>query len=189
MPTSIQEIKGFLEAEGLKYTHREGTNFLLTGFRVPKYRNAENANLLELFIAVEEHGEFLKVGAPNAYKFAPNGNSFHKLALFQTLLQISHMTKMVQFEYDADDGEIQAIVEFPLEDSPLTRRQLMRCLNGLTETIDRWHQDIVDAIKGGVTPESADAVKAAFEEFMKKRREERVRRLSADPEQSGTDQT
>jgi len=122
---------------------------------------------------VEEHGEFLKVGAPGAYKFDPDGNSFNKLALFQTLLQISHMTKMAQFEYDPDDGDIQAIIEFPIEDSKLTRRQLMRCVNDLTDIVDSYHEHIMDAIKGGVTPESERQTKSAFDEFMRKRRAER----------------
>ena len=175
MSTTIEEIKGFLDAERLKYQHREGATFLHAGFTLKRYRNPEKENKLRLFIAVEEHGEFLKVGAPGAYKFDPNGNSFNKLALFQTLLQISHMTKMAQFEYDPDDGDIQASIEFPLEDSKLTRRQLMLCVNNLTDIVGIYHEHIMDAIKGGVTPESERQKKQAFDEFMKKRRQERRR--------------
>jgi len=185
MPTSIEEIKDFLDAEKLKYQHREGANFLHTGFTLKRYRNPEKENRLRLFIAVEEHGEFLKVGAPGAYKFDPNGNSFNKLALFQTLLQISHMTKMAQFEYDPDDGDIQAIIEFPLEDSKLTRRQLMRCVNDLTDIVDSYHEHIMDAIQGGLTPESERQTKSAFDEFMRKRREERRRDFGGEAENSG----
>jgi hypothetical protein len=185
MPTSIEEIKEFLDAEKLKYHHREGANFLHTGFTLKRYRNPEKENRLRLFIAVEEQGEFIKIGAPGAYKFNPNGNSFNKLALFQTLLQISHMTKMAQFEYDPDDGDIQAIVEFPLEDSKLTRRQLMRCVNDLTDTVDNYHEHIMDAIKGGLTPESESQTKIAFDEFMRKRRVDRRREFGDEPESPG----
>jgi hypothetical protein len=180
MATSIEEIKELLEAEKLKYQHREGANFLHTGFTLKKYRNPNKENKLRLYIAVEEHGEFIKIGAPEAYKFDPNGNSFNKLALFQTLLQISHMTKMAQFEYDPDEGDIQAIIEFPLEDAKLTRRQLMRCVNDLADIIESYHDHIMDAIKGGITPETERQTKVAFDEFMRRRREERRRDFSDD---------
>jgi hypothetical protein len=185
MATSIEEIKELLEAEKLKYQHREGANFLHTGFTLKKYRNPNKENKLRLYIAVEEHGEFIKIGAPGAYKFDPNGNSFNKLALFQTLLQISHMTKMAQFEYDPDEGDIQAIIEFPLEDAKLTGRQLMRCVNDLTDVIESYHDHIMDAIKGGITPETERQTKEAFDEFMRKRRKERRRDFSDDAGSEG----
>lgn len=187
MATSIEEIKEFLDSEKFKYQHREGANFIHTGFRLKRYRNPENDNKLRLFIAVEEQGEFLKIGAPGAYKFDPNGNSFNKLALFQTLLQISHMTKMAQFEYDPDDGDIQAIIEFPLEDAKLTRRQLMRCVNDLTDIVDSYHEHIMDAIKGGLTPETERQTKVAFDEFMRKRREKRRRDFDEGAERTDSD--
>ena len=180
MATSIEEIKGFLTQEKVRYQHREGANYLHTGFTLKRYRNPEKENKLNLFIAVEEQGEFIKIGAPKAYKFDPNRNSFNKLALFQTLLQISHMTKMAQFEYDPDDGDIQAIIEFPLEDAKLTRRQLMRCVFELTDIMDNYHEHITDAIKGGITPETERQTKSAFDEFIRKRREERRKEFGAE---------
>jgi hypothetical protein len=43
---------------------------------------------------------------------------------------------MLQWEYDPSDGEIRAIIEFPLEDSTLTERQFNRCLYSLVELVD-----------------------------------------------------
>jgi hypothetical protein len=43
---------------------------------------------------------------------------------------------MLQWEYDPSDGEIRAIIEFPLEDSMLTERQFNRCLSGLIQIVD-----------------------------------------------------
>jgi hypothetical protein len=84
---------------------------------------------------------------------------------------------MVQFEYDADEGYVSAIIEFPLEDSQLTQRQLLRCIYGMVETLDRHHDQIVDAMRIGLTPETDQQRRAAFEEFQKLRREERRRNL------------
>jgi hypothetical protein len=52
------------------------------------------------------------------------------------MLAISWETKMLQWEYDPSDGEIRAIIEFPLEDSILTERQFHRCLSGLIQIVD-----------------------------------------------------
>jgi hypothetical protein len=52
------------------------------------------------------------------------------------MLAISWETKMLQWEYDPSDGEIRAIIEFPLEDSMLTERQFNRCLSGLIQIVD-----------------------------------------------------
>ncbi len=43
---------------------------------------------------------------------------------------------MLQWEYDPSDGEIRAIIEFPLEDSILTEKQFNRCLSGLIQIVD-----------------------------------------------------
>jgi hypothetical protein len=99
------------------------------------------------------------------------------MALFQTLLQVSHMTKMIQFEYDVDDGEIWAIIEFPLEDAHLTKNQLMRCIRGITGILEEYHEMISDAINHGITPESENEQRKAFEEFQRARREERKKQF------------
>lgn len=104
MATSIEKIAAFLKEEELRFSYTEGNHFLRTGFTTQRYRDADGAQLVHLVITVEEAGKFIKVAAPAAYRFHHDGTSFHKLALFQTLLQICHMTKMVQFEYDPTTG-------------------------------------------------------------------------------------
>lgn len=53
---------------------------------------------------------------------------------------------MVQFEYDSDDGEIRAIIEFPLEDTPLSKLQLLRVMKSLASVVDLYHEEIVKAL-------------------------------------------
>ena len=45
---------------------------------------------------------------------------------------------MLQWEYDPSDGEIRAIIEFPLEDAQLSERQFDRCFDGLVEMVSDW---------------------------------------------------
>ena len=65
------------------------------------------------------------------------------------LLGICWRTKLIKFEYDEQDGEIRALVEFPLEDAALTQKQFLRCLNGLVQIVDEYHPAIQSAIEGG----------------------------------------
>ncbi|WP_462319855.1 AAA family ATPase [Halochromatium sp.] len=99
-----------------------------------------------IIVAPEENGEFLKVFAPKiyAYKDGP-----HALAVYQLCLMINWRTKMLQLEYDASDGEIRAMIEFPLEDAKLTSRQLHRAIRGLLEIIETFAPAFEAAINEG----------------------------------------
>lgn len=65
-------------------------------------------------------------------------------------MEVQWQTKLIQFEYDRNDGEIRPIVEFPIEDSTLTARQLMRCILGLVEIIDNYYPVLRWALDEGV---------------------------------------
>ena len=177
MATTIEEVKQFLNEEGKKFREIPGKNFIRTGFITDNYTDNEGEKLCSLVVAVEEDGEFLKILAPKAYQFSKDASSYNKMALFQTLLQISWDTKMVQFEYEPDDGEVRAIIEFPIEDSTLTCKQLMRCIYGITGVLEKYHEQITDAMRSGLTPETDEERKKAFEEFQRQRRDDRRREL------------
>jgi hypothetical protein len=167
MATSLAEIAGFLREENLKFREVPEMNSILTGFQTRRYRAPDGDDGVRIAIALEEDGEFLKVLAPQFYRY-PDGP--HKQAVFQTLLQISWMTKMIQFEYDAGDGEIRAIIEFPLEDAKLTRRQLMRCVGALAGMADEYDPVIRAAIESGAMPDEESELRRMFEEMMAQRR-------------------
>jgi hypothetical protein len=166
--TTIDEVAGFLTSAGMKFAKLPDRPVIVTGFATEHYRDSDGDSGIRIVIALEEDGEFIKIMAPSLYTYKDGPN---KAALFQTLLQVSWMTKMVQFEYDPDDGEVRMIIEFPLEDSTLTERQLMRAVMGLAQLADEYHEQIVAAMEQGIVPEGRDELMAAFEEFMRQRRE------------------
>jgi hypothetical protein len=172
MPATLEQIVSFLDADGLRYKTEDG--FIRTGFQTSTYRDADGNPGIGLIIKLddlENEGEFLKVIAPNIYRY-PDGP--HKAELFQLLLMISWDTKMIQFEYDVQDGEVRAIMEFPIADSTLTKRQLMYCLHGLAAIADEHHEAIVAAMTKGELPEPDDEDMAAlwqeFQEFVEQRK-------------------
>ncbi len=171
MATSIEEIVGFLQSDGIK--HEVDGDYIRTGFHTEKYRDPDGDDGVRVVIALEENGEFLKIVAPMIYKY-PEGP--HKAVLFQLLLMVSWDTKMIQYEYDMNDGEVRATIEFPIEDSKLTKAQLMRCVHWIAAATDKYHEDLVAAMTKGELPKRDEddsevaELWAEFQEFLEQRK-------------------
>lgn len=171
MAATIELIADYLNQEGLKF--RVDEDRILTGFHTHHYRDSDGDEGISLVIRLEEDGEFLKIIAPKVYSY-PDGP--HKGVLFQLLLMISWGTKMIQYEYDVRDGEVRAIIEFPLEDALLTKKQLCRCLHGIAGLVDENHDKVVAAMEKGELPkpdeddESMAALWQEFQEFLEQKR-------------------
>lgn len=58
--------------------------------------------------------------------------------VFQSLLGITLLTKLVRFEHDPEDGEIRPNVELPVEDAELTSRQFHRLAHSLLHGVQRF---------------------------------------------------
>ncbi|HEY9811005.1 MAG TPA: hypothetical protein V6D13_16890 [Halomicronema sp.] len=128
MAATLEQISTFLDNRGWKYEVDEENSRIITGVY------AENLDNFLIVIQLDEDGEFFKLFAPQVLTGLQDHE--HKDAILQTMLCISWETKMLQWEYDPSDGEIRAIIEFPLEDSLLTERQFNRCLSGLVQMVD-----------------------------------------------------
>lgn len=145
MATTLDEICSFLDQRDLRYRRREDD--IIAGFVTKRYRDEDGDNGILVVIKLFENGEYIKVFCPAAYNCRETP---HKAIVLQTLLIVSWRTKHVQFEYDESDGEIRVIIEFPLEDAPLTGRQLWRCMSGIVKIIDDFDPVIRGAIENGV---------------------------------------
>ncbi|NDJ16009.1 hypothetical protein [Myxacorys almedinensis] len=128
MGTTLKQISTYLDTKGWKYKVDEAGCRILTGVY------GEHIEDFLIVIQLDENGEFFEIFAPRV--LAGVKNHPHKAAILQTMLCISWETKMLQWEYDPSDGEIRAIIEFPLEDSTLTERQFNRCLHSLVQLVD-----------------------------------------------------
>lgn len=128
MAVTLQQIANYLEQRNLRYQLQPEHGRILTGV------TADHADYLLIVVQLDEDGEFFKLFAPDV--LAGVKEHRYKEAILQTLLSISWETKMLQWEYDPVDGEIRAMIEFPLEDSTLTEKQFYRCLSGLVEMVD-----------------------------------------------------
>ena len=146
MATSTEELAGYLEEAGVRHRINDDGD-ILTAFKTRQYKDRDGDNAVPIIIHLEEDGEYLKVFTPVAYSCK---DSPHLGLVLQATLVTSWFTKMVQFEYDQNDGEIRAIIEFPIEDSGVTKKQLLRCVKGLAQILDTYDSMIRGAIERGV---------------------------------------
>ena len=128
MGATLEQIAGFLDNKEWKYRLDRNESRILTGVY------GENIEDFLIVIELDEDGEFFEIFAPRV--LAGVKDHPHKTAILQSMVCISWETKMLQWEYDPSDGEIRAIIEFPLEDAILTERQFYRCLHSLVQLVD-----------------------------------------------------
>lgn len=138
MATSLQEIAELLfEAEYKFKINNERSEIFLQMAGLDNYRDKDGDDSLLIVVRVSEEGEYLEIFAPGSFVIPEDGE---KAALFLKACSIIQWkTKLVQFEYDESDGEIRPMVEFPIEDSTVTQKQLMRCIRGLTQLVDTYY--------------------------------------------------
>ncbi|MBU0928469.1 MAG: hypothetical protein KKA67_12025 [Spirochaetes bacterium] len=162
MATTLSTIESYMVAEGLKYSQHD--DYLRTSFATDLYKDQDGDSSVFIIARVEEDGEYFKLMAPNLYHYPPDGPNTSEV--FRILLGVCWRSKLIKYEYDERDGEIRAIVEFPLEDAPLSSKQFLRCLNGLVQIIDEYHEAIALAIGGSEASldeaeETADNIRRA----------------------------
>jgi hypothetical protein len=128
MAADLQQIAKYLDKLGWEYRIEDESDRIITGVE------ADNIEDFLIVVQLDEEGKFFRLFAPQVIVGVQHHS--YKAAILQTMLAISWETKMLQWEYDPSDGEIRAIIEFPLEDSILTEKQFNRCLTGLIQLVD-----------------------------------------------------
>ena len=146
MAMTRKDIEAILDEMQFKYRpHDEWAVVFL--MRMERYENPENGEKsLAVVVRLTEDGEYFSMFAPTAYRVkGPNQDAF-----LRACAQIQWKTKLIQFEWDESDGEVRPIIEFPLEDGRITRKQFERCLQGLCQILDEFHPALKKAAEEGV---------------------------------------
>lgn len=146
MPTTLTEVAKFLFEHEFRFKTIEEDQSIFFGIGTKNYENKNGDRNLGVVIRLEEDGRYIKILCPQAFAV----DKKHASVAAEVCVMVQWKTKLIQFEYDAEDGEIRPIIEFPLEDARLTGRQLMRCVNGLAQIVDNYYLPIIRAIKEGV---------------------------------------
>ncbi len=145
MAMTIEEVEALLTEIGFRFQRGPRAQVGMR-FGMKQYLDRDGDKDLLVLVDLLENGEYLKVFAPMAFKATGD----HADAFLRACSMVQWRTKLIQFEFDATDGEIRPIVEFPLEDGKVTRKQLERCIVGLAGIIDEYYPVLVRALKDGV---------------------------------------
>ena len=140
MSTSLKDIQGYLESNGLKSEAIPAENCVTVKYSFPETGD------FTLVTRLEDEGRVFKAFVPELLSYRDGRN---KLAVMQTMLVISWETRFLQWEYDPDDGEIRAMIEFPIEDAKLTRKQFLRVIEELINLVRVSYPRLKAAMEGG----------------------------------------
>lgn len=150
MPTTIQQVTGFLDEFDLAYDVKDEYEAIGIGFTLNEssttYRDRDGDAHVQLVIRVAEEGEFVAVLAPQAWNI---GACPHKAAVFEALVALQARFKLLRFDYDPEDGEIRPNVELPVEDSSLSSKQFHRLMHAVIVGVQRLDRVIRHAMETG----------------------------------------
>ena len=151
MAMTRKDIEAILDEMQFRYRpHDEWA--VAFGMCMERYENPENGeHSMMVVVRLTEDGEYFSMFAPVAYRVKGE----HQDAFLRACAQIQWKTKLIQFEWDESDGEVRPVVEFPLEDGRITRKQFERCLSGLCQIIDEFHPVLKRAAEEGVVEMSS----------------------------------
>ncbi|MDX8396452.1 MAG: hypothetical protein R8K22_08570, partial [Mariprofundaceae bacterium] len=105
MATTYSEIIGFLNEEGIGYTdlRKKGED----GIAIGSTSSRDDDKPEYVIIKIDEDGEFVHFYEPQRYVYE---GGEHKEEVLQTLLEIQGESKMLQWEYNPDNGDVRACV-------------------------------------------------------------------------------
>lgn len=146
MAMKIRDIAAILDQMEFKYSQRDD-NTIGFGMRMNKYERPDDSEKsLLLVVQLLEDGEYFNLFAPQAFKV----RSEHTDAFLRACAIIQWRTKLIQFEWDQNDGEVRPTIEFPIEDGVLTRKQFERCVMGMCGILDEFFPQLKKAAEEGV---------------------------------------
>jgi hypothetical protein len=147
MPVTIGDIRQHLAALDLRYSvSPEDERELGVRFETHSYRDHDGDHSLLILCKLSDDGEYIEIFAPQAFN---TSNCRYKAALFSAMLQLSFMTKHVQFEHDPRDGEIRLAVDLPVCDGTVTLEQFSRMLFVLTGILEEYDPVLRHAMQTG----------------------------------------
>lgn len=138
MPTTIEELRQFLNSKNVKYLYDSQKETFIVSF-TPHV----------VLIRLEESGEFLQFRTLNFYQYK---SGKYLSSILEMLASINYRRKLVKFGYDTEDGEINGCIDIPIEDANFTSTQFFRCMAALLEALEEGHERIIKILETGKDP-------------------------------------
>ncbi len=143
MAITMDQLGGSLDKLEIRNQRRDSS--FVFGFTCDTYINKEGDQGALLVAELMEDGKYFRLFAPSGF----TATGPHADALLKACMMFQWRTKLIQFEFDANDGEVRPMIEFPLMDNTLTQDQLGRCIGGMVSLLDDFYPTAKKAIDEG----------------------------------------
>ena len=169
MTATLEEIRGYLDGLGYRYSFDEEEGFFSLLFNTETYRDEEGEATVRLVIYVADKGNTFGCLATGLYVVR---NEPHEAAILRSLMYANALRKFVRFEMDHSGGEVLASIVIPVADSRLTEEQFRVTVEFLLTAVEETYPMIMHARETG----KVSAIRPA--EYERQKLVERVGRLS-----------
>lgn len=149
MAITMTDIRGMLEAEGLKYLidpNRPLCFFAVTGL----------SGTFQVVIALELEGQLLQLRTIRYAVCSAEQPAFPALA--RALVELNGQHRFVKYSWDPSDGEVVVYGDHWIMDGTVTREQFRRMLGNFLPVIDQSFRRISQIIGTGTDPGNTNLV-------------------------------
>ena len=115
---------------------------IVTGFVTKTYQNSDGIFHFNVHLNIDENGEYLRAGIPNLYHLDAE---YYSTAL-PVFMEKNRNRKLIKYGLHPADGEIDAEIGIPIEDSKFSKQQLHRTLVTLFLNIEEDYSEIKNAL-------------------------------------------
>lgn len=141
---TLQEISALLD--DLDLAHTVGDDHVRLEVATQRYRRPTGEAVAPLTILVQEDGRFFVLFAAGAFSAAGP----HAGCAYRACNYLNAKMRLVRFEFDFQNGDVNTLVELPVEDGTLTPAQLRRCIAQLVGALEATYPIIHRAAAEGV---------------------------------------
>ncbi len=146
MPVTLDQIAGFLDKAGTKFSRNAEQDAIEIPIPLRRYRNGTGDNSILVIVTVAPGGQAVAVRVPVLYT-VPEGPT--ALPTLKALILASREAEYVKFVADPEDNSVEVIGSMPVANARLTPEQLNLFLSDFPAVIEYFHPMIQRAIDTG----------------------------------------
>ena len=146
MTTTNEEVRGFLEKSGYRFSFDEEQGCFTLGFYTDYYRDVSGEGHLRLAVYTADEGRAFGIVAKRLYVLQ---DELREASVLKALLFANALWRFARFELDVADGEAAASVVIRVMDARLTEEQVLGGIRYLYSAIDETYPMIMRARETG----------------------------------------
>ena len=146
MTTTNEEVRGFLEKSGYRFSFDEKQGCFSLSFYTDSYRSVSGEGGVHIAVYTADEGRAFGIVAKRIYVIRDEPR---EASVLKALLFANALWRFARFELDIADGEVAASVVIRVLDARLTEEQVLGGLNYLVTAVNETYPMIMRARETG----------------------------------------